>query len=111
MDDLLGFLSRPATPLWVMAFALIVALSRIVSPIMQRINERIRDRAEIEGEQYERIALRCTKLEEAEERCRHELSDAVRRIAELEGYNDGKGKARQDAAGIIAAERLGERKP
>lgn len=109
MDDLLGFLRWPATPLWIMALALIVALFRIVPPIMERINEARRDRAEIEGEQYARIAARCTSLEEAEERCRRELADKERRLAVLEGYNDGKGKARQDAAGIVAVERLGGR--
>ena len=49
---------------------------------------------------------KCAKLEESEERCREELADAKGRIAELEGYNIGSGSARQDAARIVAVDRL-----
>jgi chromosome segregation ATPase len=81
--------------------------------IMERLNERRRDRASIEGEQYARMDQRtrhledrCDELERREDECRTELNIAKGRIAELEGYMTGQGKARQDAAGIVALDRL-----
>lgn len=53
-----------------------------------------------------RVGERCHRLEESEERCQRELTDALKRLATLEGYEQGQGKARQDAAGIVAVERL-----
>lgn len=41
---------------------------------------------------------------------RNELADAKGRLREIEGYMMGQGKARQDAAGIVAIERLADRK-
>lgn len=65
-------------------------------------------------EQWEKLAgaleERCQRLEEAEERCRRELADAQRRLSALEGYEHGQGKARQEAAQIVAIERLESRK-
>lgn len=51
------------------------------------------------------LEAKCDRLEASEERCRNELADAKGRIAELEGFNMGQGKARQEAAHIVAAER------
>jgi hypothetical protein len=53
-----------------------------------------------------RLDERCQRLEIAEERCREELANVKARVCALEGYELGKGKARQDAAGIVAVERL-----
>jgi hypothetical protein len=77
--------------------------------IMERLNERKRDRASIEGAQYDRMDARVQRLEKQEEECREDLNDARGRIAELEGYMIGQGKARQDAAAIVAVERLTDR--
>lgn len=98
-----------AAPLWLVALIFAVRSFKDWPGIMARWNERQRDRAAIETEQYKRLAERCGKLEEAEEKCRHDLADAVRRIAEVEGFMMGQGKARNDAAAIVAVERLTDR--
>lgn len=54
-----------------------------------------------------RIDERCIRLEAAEERCRSELIEVKERLASLEGYMAGQGRASQEAAGIVAIERLG----
>lgn len=59
---------------------------------------------------WTRLRDEAIRLGEAEERCRRELVDVVRRLAELEGFMMGKGKARQDAANIVALERLEQEK-
>lgn len=48
---------------------------------------------------------RMRHLEEREEECQHKLTDALGRIAELEGYNLGRGRADQDAQRIVSEER------
>lgn len=59
--------------------------------------------------EIDRIAGRCQRLEEAEERCREELAGAQLRLSTLEGYEHGQGKARQEAATIVALERIEDR--
>jgi hypothetical protein len=64
--------------------------------------DRLRD-------EVERYSERLSGVETREQECQRQLTDAMRRIAELEGYMMGQGKARQDAAAIVASERLAER--
>lgn len=64
---------------------------------------RIRDEAT-------RLDERCQRLEESEERCREELRDVKDRLAQVEGFMIGQGHARQDAARIVAVERLEDKK-
>lgn len=59
-----------------------------------------------QSEEIRRLGERCQRLEGAEERCRTELAEAVKRLSTLEGYEHGQGKARQEAAQIVAIERL-----
>lgn len=75
---------------------------------LERRNERQRDRAAIEGGQYERMDARLQRLEVREEECQRRLTEALHRIGELEGYMAGSGKANQEAAGIVAIERISE---
>lgn len=72
-----------------------------------------RAKAEEKAADWSRLRDHCNFLIEAEERCRSELNDVKGRLAALEGYMDGQGRASQEAAGIVALERLGrnERKP
>lgn len=94
---------------WVAAALVALGVIRLwhaLPAIMERLNERRRDRAAIEGDQYERMDARLQRLEQSEEECQHKLVDALRRIAELEGYNIGQGMARQEAAVIVATERI-----
>lgn len=57
-----------------------------------------------------RLGERCQRLEEAEGKCREQLAAVEKRLAILEGYEIGRGKAQQDAANIVAIERLTDRK-
>lgn len=59
-----------------------------------------------------------TRLSEAEKQCRHDYSElhrqhmeVIERINALEGYMAGQGRASQEAAGIVAMERLRKDKP
>lgn len=105
------FVSRilPWTPLYVGMLAVAVAAWRVLPGVMERINERSRDRASIEAAQFERMDARLQRLEASEERCRADLAQAAHRIAELEGYMMGQGQARQEAANIVAVERLADK--
>ena len=75
---------------------------------------------------WSRLRDEIRRLSEAEVRCRkdyddlhrkhmelhQEYADLGRRVAELEGYNVGQGRASQEAAGIVAIERMkGKDKP
>lgn len=57
-------------------------------------------------EENQRIDARCQRLEAAEERCREELAGVKQRLASLEGWLAGQGQAHQEAAGVVALERL-----
>ncbi len=105
MGDLPGWAYVVGPPLWAGLVIYFVRTTKDWPGIMARWNERRRDRATIENEQYERLAARLSVVEAAEEKCRHELADKERRLAKLEGYADGRGEARQDAAVITAYER------
>lgn len=103
-------------PLWVAVLIYGIRSFKDWPGIMARWNERRRDAAQIEARQYarldsrsQRLEERCDRLEASEEECRRELAAAKGRIAELEGYNQGRGKADQEAAGIVAVERQRER--
>lgn len=74
---------------------------------------------------WHRLRDEIRRLSEAEERCRRdyaelhrkhmelhqEYADLGRRVAELEGYHIGQGRASQEAAGVVALERLKDKKP
>jgi hypothetical protein len=63
------------------------------------------------GEELARLDERCIRLEEAEQTCREELANAKGRIAVLEGYQIGQGMAAQQAAGVVALDRLKDKPP
>lgn len=68
-----------------------------------------RAKAEEKAADWSRLRDHCAFLIEAEERCRTELGEVERRLAKLEGYAEGQGNARQEAAGIVALERARRR--
>lgn len=118
--SLLAWLTSAAPPMYALALGAAILAVRFYPSWKQRWTEaRTADEA-IVGNQFKRwqeeigrlvarvsdLEAKCDKLEESEERCRHDLADARGRIAELEGYNIGQGKARQEAANIVAADRL-----
>lgn len=57
-----------------------------------------------------RYGTRIERLEQREEECQQKLTAAERRIAALEGYEQGRGEARQEAAVLRSAERIVNRK-
>jgi hypothetical protein len=59
--------------------------------------------------EVQRYSERLQVVEKHDEDCQRQLTDALRRLAELEGFMMGQGKARQDAAAIVAIERLTDR--
>jgi hypothetical protein len=69
-----------------------------------------RAKAEEKASDWSRLRDHCNFLIEAEERCRVELNEVKSRLASLEGWMAGQGQARQEAAGIVAAERLSKEK-
>lgn len=68
-----------------------------------------RAKAEEKAADWSRLRDHCNFLMQAEEKCRSELNDVKGRLANLEGYMAGQGRASQEAAGIVAIERLKDR--
>ena len=107
-----SWITSPAPPVWLAFIGLAVLAIRFFPSWKQRWTEaRTADDA-IVGNQWSRLTGeinrldgRVKHLEISEERCRIELADAKNRIAELEGYNMGQGKARQEAQAIVSTER------
>lgn len=58
------------------------------------------------GSLIQALEARVSRLEESEQRCQQNLSKALGELAELKGYMTGQGKAAQEAAGVIALDRL-----
>lgn len=98
-----------ASAAWAIVLLNAVALFKAWPAIMERLNERKRDRAAIEAGQYERMDARMQRLEKREEECQQRLTEALHRIGEIEGYMMGQGKAHQEAATIVAIERLSDK--
>lgn len=98
------------TPTTYGVFALLAvvltALIRAWPAIRAKVNEARRDQDAATDHLLDRYEKRLAALEESEARCRKELAETERRVAELEGFMMGQGKARQDAANIVAVERL-----
>lgn len=105
MGNVPGWAYVVGPPLWALAVIYFVRTTKDWPGIMARWNESKRDRAKIDHDQYKLVADRCTLLEQAEEKCRHELADKERRLAKLEGYADGRGEAHQEAQMIVSVER------
>ncbi len=112
-DSFIAWITSAAPPAYALLLGCAVLAVRFFPVWKQKWTEaRTADDA-IVGNQWKRFQEeitrldgRCARLEESEERCQAALSDATRRIAELEGYEIGKGRAAQEAQGIVSAERL-----
>jgi hypothetical protein len=51
------------------------------------------------------LEARVGRLEVSEQRCQRDLADAMKRIAQLEGYDVGQGQVRQEVTRLQASER------
>lgn len=58
------------------------------------------------GSLIEALERRVAALESAEQRCQERLTKALNELGELRGYMTGQGKAAQEAAGVVALDRL-----
>lgn len=99
----------PYGPLWVVALALSAVILKSGPAFMARWNERLRDKAAEKASDWTRLRGEIDRHTEEIKQLKAENLECHRRLAALEGYNDGRGKAAQDAAGIVALERLQQR--
>lgn len=99
-----------AAPVWIWVCLYGLRTVKEWPNIMARRNEAKRDAAQIAGGMLDRLDKRIQFLEAAEEECRAELASAKGRIAELEGYNIGRGEAKQDAQRMLSAEREADKR-
>lgn len=108
--NVLAQLFSVGTAAWAVVAMLGVALFAAWPRIMERRNESKRDRAAIEGSQYERMDARMQRLEQREEECQRQLTDALKRIATLEGFQVGRGEGHNEAQMILSSERQADAK-
>jgi septal ring factor EnvC (AmiA/AmiB activator) len=112
----------PGLPLWGIFLVALVTAIRMTPQWMEKWVAYLQSKQAAKEQDWRRLRDEITRLDsrikdlesqkveqEAEnERCRHDLASAVKRIAELEGYLLGQGKANQEAANIVAIERITE---
>lgn len=116
-----AFLS-PGLPLWGIFLVVLVTAIRMTPVWLERWLAFLQARQAAKEQDWNRLRDEVNRLDtrikdlesqkvdqEAEnERCRRDLAAAVKRIAELEGYMLGQGQARQEAANIVAVERISD---
>lgn len=94
---------------WTSTLALILLVARLWNGAPAMLDRWLAWRAAKAAEKaadWSRLRDEVIRLSEAEHRCRNELADVTRRLATLEGYNIGRGKAVQEASTIVAVDRL-----
>ena len=102
-----------ATGVWTLVCMAAVALFKAWPGIMERINERQRDaEAEKAGDwarlrdEIKRLDARCDHLQGEVDDCRKREGEWMSRAIAAEAFQMGQGDALQDAARIVAIERL-----
>lgn len=105
-DAALSQIFSATTGVWALVSVVLVALIKAWPAIQDKVNQARLTRASIDDGAYKRMDDRIRRLEIREEECQIQLSDALRRIAAMEGYNAGLGRAHQEAAGVVALDRL-----
>lgn len=103
--DLNAALYLVGGPLWGAVLIYALRTVRDWPGIMGKWNERHRDAAEIEGARYVRMDERMQRLEQREEECQQKLTEALFRIAKLEGFEHGQGEAMNVAQLYLSQER------
>lgn len=107
-----AWLMSPAPPAWAASLVFATLVFKFYPLWKQRWTEARTAEDAITGHQWTRLTGEITRLDaeikmlkQSEQNCREELADAKSRIAELEGYNIGQGKALQEAQRIVSTER------
>jgi hypothetical protein len=115
-NSFISWLSSGGAAIWLGFFMLLGWMVRTWPVWKQRVTEAKAGADTIAGNQMARLvgeigrlAQRVESLEASEERCRTDLADAKMRIAELEGYNMGRGEARNEAQRMLSNERETDR--
>ena len=120
MDNALGHIFSVASAAWAFVCINAVALFKMWPAIMARINERKRDAHVEKSSDWQRLrdeikrldaridALlgRCDELQHEVDACRQREHEWMRRAIAAEAFQLGQGEARQDAANIVAVERI-----
>lgn len=101
-----------AAPPILVALAMMTLAIRAGPAFWARWNESRRDLSRAKAGDWSRLRgeiarvdERCRLIEEREQECQRQLTDALHRIGELEGYNIGRGEAKQDAQRMLSEER------
>lgn len=114
---IIDFITSPATPLYFVALIYGIRSWKGAPPLILAFVEwrkttlaareadwrRLRDEVQRQGDELREIRIN-------EKDCQHKLINALGRIATLEGYNDGRGEAHQEAQRIVSAERQADAK-
>lgn len=112
-DDLLGKVFSAAAGTWAIFLAVVVAIFKGWPAIMGRLNERRRDAAAEEAGDWARIRAERDQARAERDRihalwikCEEEKMAALSRAVTAEAALQGIGRAREEAAAIVAVERL-----
>ena len=95
-----------ATGVWTLVLMAAVALFKAWPHILGRINERYRDRIAEEAGDWTRLREENKRLHAMLSECERERIEFMRRAVTAEAILEGRGRARQEAAIIVATERL-----
>jgi hypothetical protein len=107
-DDLLGKIFNVATAAWTAVLMLAVRLFHTWPNIQARQNERKRDAAAEKAGDWDRLRDENKRLHTMLAKCEAERIEWMGRAVTSESVLQGLGYARQQAAQIIAVERLEE---
>lgn len=111
MDELAKLLT-PGTAAWGATTILALVVMRLWSSLPQLLDKWLAFRSAKSAERaadWTRLRDEVIRLGAGEARCRQELADVTRRLAQLEGFAAGRGEARQEAAIIESARRIVDR--
>lgn len=118
MDDAFWKIFNWSAAAWAAALANAVALWKAWPSIMERLNERHRDRATEKSGDWSRLRAeitrlddRCDHLQIEVDECREREGAWMHRAIAAEATHLGEGRANQEAQRIVSAERIKPDKP
>lgn len=119
MADGIGQIFNPAAGVWALVAMAAVTLFKVWPLVMERVNERLRDKetekhgawtrlhSEIDRliERIAEIEARCDHLQKEVDECRKREGEWMHRAIAAEAASEGIGEARQAAQRIVSADR------
>lgn len=109
MADVPAWVYAVAPPLWAFGATYVIRTVRFWPDLMARWNERVRTRATIDGELYERLAARVEVLEKKVAACEADRDHWKSRAIIAEAIVQGQGEVRQQSSRVVASDRLARR--